>query len=191
MLKNRIRKSKGITLIALVVTVIVLLVLAGVSISMLTGQNGILTRVAESKVKTEKAEKQENARMQGYEDAVREYTDGLPKTDYTKPYLPSDEFSKKEGDLSTGLVIQDSKGNEYVWVEVPKTLYDDEGYNTETTNGDKKPNPGEEYNENDYNNIEYCLKKYIADYSNSGYKDIYAEIQLYKMDGLQEIVNII
>ena len=174
MLKNRIRKSKGITLIALVVTVIVLLVLAGVSISMLTGQNGILTRVAESKVKTEKAEKQENARMQGYEDAVREYTDGLPKTDYTKPYLPSDEFSKKEGDLSTGLVIQDSKGNEYVWVEVPKTLYDDESYNTETTNGDKKPNPGEEYNENDYNNIEYCLKKYTADYSNSNYKDIYA-----------------
>ena len=65
---------------------------------MLTGQNGILTRAAESKVKTEDAEKQENARMQGYEDAVREYTDGLPKTDYTKPYLPSDEFSKKEGD---------------------------------------------------------------------------------------------
>ena len=174
MLKNRIRKRKGITLIALVVTVIVLLVLAGVSISMLTGQNGILTRVAESKVKTEKAEKQENARMQGYEDTVREYTDGLPKTDYTKPYLPSDEFSKKEGDLSTGLVIQDSKGNEYVWVEVPKTLYDDESYNTETTNGDKKPNPGEEYNENDYNNIEYCLKKYTADYSSSNFKDIYA-----------------
>ena len=175
MLKNRIRKRKGITLIALVVTVIVLLVLAGVSISMLTGQNGILTRAAESKIKTEEAEKQENERMQGYEDAVMEYTDGLPKTDYTKPYLPSDEFSKKEGDLSTGLVIQDSKGNEYVWVEVPKTLYDDESYNTETTNGDKKPNPGEEYNENDYNNIEYCLKKYTAANSNSPYKDIYAE----------------
>ena len=175
MLKNRIRKSKGITLIALVVTVIVLLVLAGVSISMLTGQNGILTRAAESKVETEEAEKQENERMQDYEDTIKEYTDGLPKTDYTKPYLPSDEFFKKEGDLSTGLVIQDKERNQYVWVEVPKTLYDDESYNTETTNGDKKPNPGEVYTEDDYNNIEYCLKKYTADYSNSNYKDIYAE----------------
>ena len=37
-------KNKGITLIALVVTIIVLLILAGVSISMLTGENGILKR---------------------------------------------------------------------------------------------------------------------------------------------------
>ena len=175
MQKETIDKNKGITLIALVVTIIVLLILAGISISMLTGQNGILTRAAESKVETEEAEKQENERMQDYEDTIKEYTDGLPKTDYTKPYLPSDEFFKKEGDLSTGLVIQDKERNQYVWVEVPKTLYDDESYNTETTNGDKKPNPGEVYTEDDYNNIEYCLKKYTADYSNSNYKDIYAE----------------
>ena len=36
------KRDKGITLIALVVTIIVLLILAGISISMLTGQNGIL-----------------------------------------------------------------------------------------------------------------------------------------------------
>ena len=41
-LKKRITKStKGITLIALVVTIIILLILAGVSIAMLTGNNGI------------------------------------------------------------------------------------------------------------------------------------------------------
>ena len=38
------KNQKGITLIALVITIIVLLILAGVSIAMLTGQNGILTR---------------------------------------------------------------------------------------------------------------------------------------------------
>ena len=38
------RNQRGITLIALVITIIVLLILAGVSIAMLTGQNGILTR---------------------------------------------------------------------------------------------------------------------------------------------------
>lgn len=39
-----IKERKGITLIALVITIIVLLILAGVSISMLIGDNGILTR---------------------------------------------------------------------------------------------------------------------------------------------------
>ena len=42
-MKN-LRKQRGITLIALVITIIVLLILAGVSIAMLTGQNGILTQ---------------------------------------------------------------------------------------------------------------------------------------------------
>ena len=44
------KNNKGITLIALVVTIIVLLILAGVSIAMLTGQNGILNRASESSV---------------------------------------------------------------------------------------------------------------------------------------------
>ena len=45
-------ESKGITLIALVITIIVLLILAGVSIAMLTGNNGILTKAQESKEET-------------------------------------------------------------------------------------------------------------------------------------------
>ena len=46
-------ENKGITLIALVISIIVLLVLVGVSISMLTGQNGILRRTVEAKEKTD------------------------------------------------------------------------------------------------------------------------------------------
>lgn len=42
-MNKKIRKNKGITLIALVVTIVVLLILAGTSISMLTGDNGIIT----------------------------------------------------------------------------------------------------------------------------------------------------
>lgn len=42
------KNNKGITLIALVVTIIVLLILAGVSIAMLTGQNGILNRASQA-----------------------------------------------------------------------------------------------------------------------------------------------
>ena len=48
--------NKGITLIALVITIIVLLILAGVSIAMLTVQNGILTQANSSKSTTAKAE---------------------------------------------------------------------------------------------------------------------------------------
>ena len=44
------RNQKGVTLIALVITIIVLLILAGVSIAMLTGNNGILTQANKAKV---------------------------------------------------------------------------------------------------------------------------------------------
>ena len=49
------KNNKGITLIALVVTIIVLLILAGVSIAMLTGQNGILTRANDAKTQSTSA----------------------------------------------------------------------------------------------------------------------------------------
>ena len=50
-LNKKFKRNKGITLIALVVTIIVLLILVGISISMLTGQNGILNRASEAKSK--------------------------------------------------------------------------------------------------------------------------------------------
>ena len=59
-LKTKAFKStKGITLIALVVTIIVLLILAGVSIAMLTGNNGVLTQGKRAKEETEIAEEKE------------------------------------------------------------------------------------------------------------------------------------
>ena len=52
---NKTKKNtRGITLIALVITIIVLLILAGVTIAALSGDNGILTRAKEAKEKTEK-----------------------------------------------------------------------------------------------------------------------------------------
>ena len=51
---NKVNKrEKGITLIALVITIIVLLILAAVSIAMLTGENGILKKASTSREKTE------------------------------------------------------------------------------------------------------------------------------------------
>ena len=48
------KNNKGITLIALVITIIVLLILAGVSIAMLTGNNGILTQASTAQKNTDK-----------------------------------------------------------------------------------------------------------------------------------------
>lgn len=50
-----LKENKGITLVALVVTIIVLLILAGVTISLVVGQNGIITRAREAQVAQEKA----------------------------------------------------------------------------------------------------------------------------------------
>ena len=59
MMKNQ----KGVTLIALVITIIVLLILAGVSIAMLTGDNGILTQANKSQVSTIEGNVKEAVRL--------------------------------------------------------------------------------------------------------------------------------
>ena len=53
------RNQKGITLIALVITIIVLLILAGVSIAMLTGNNGILSNARRAQTNTVKSSNEE------------------------------------------------------------------------------------------------------------------------------------
>lgn len=59
MMKNQ----KGITLIALVITIIVLLILAGVSIAMLTGDNGVLNKANKAKTSTVAAEASDKINM--------------------------------------------------------------------------------------------------------------------------------
>ena len=49
----RWKRINGITLIALVITIIILLILAGITISTLVGENGIITRATEAKISTE------------------------------------------------------------------------------------------------------------------------------------------
>ena len=193
MLRDTLRRNKGITLIALVVTIIVLLILAGISIAMLTGQNGILNRAAEAKEKTGVAQEDESQKLQGYEDTINQYapssnggstgggseggnpTGGsLPTGTGTTPYLPNSTFSKKEGDLATGLVIQDANQNEYVWVEVPTTIYDNTTYNN---NGANKPKNADEWEK-----IRDCLKAYTVDYSDSSFKDTNTDGTTYSDD---------
>ena len=61
---QKINKQKGITLIALVVTIIVLLILAGISIATLTGENGLITKTNSAKEKTKQAEAEERVKIE-------------------------------------------------------------------------------------------------------------------------------
>ena len=63
-MKNTKKTNKGITLIALVITIIVLLILAGVSIAMLTGDNGILTQANNAKDTTDYKNAEEAVQME-------------------------------------------------------------------------------------------------------------------------------
>ena len=142
--------KKGITLISLVVTIIVLLILAGVSIATLTGDNGLLTRANEAETKTEKAK----------EDELRELTQAEAAT-HLEEYEYEDESGKKvtippqcsisqvegENTLDDGLVIIDANGNEWVWIEVPRTTV----FTTAK-------------NSNEYDALKTDLINYVGDY---------------------------
>ena len=72
--ENYKNKSAGITLIALVVTIIVLLILAGISIQMLTGDNGILTKAGQAKKLTDEAQITENIALAYNSALIGKYT---------------------------------------------------------------------------------------------------------------------
>ena len=65
---RKVRKEKAITLIALVITIIVLLILAGVTIAALSGDNGILTQAARSKIENVKGELKDKIALKQLED---------------------------------------------------------------------------------------------------------------------------
>ena len=83
------KNNKGITLIALVITIIVLLILAGISIAMLTGDNGVLSKARQAKADNELGRAKDIVSLDAYE-AIMEY--------YEETYVESDtaEYSGTE-----------------------------------------------------------------------------------------------
>ena len=172
------KNNKGITLVALVVTIVVLLILARVSINLVLGDNGIVKKAQDAKTKS--AEASEND-LKGMNSLVSEMEGALAgnggaggsgtdtkvpaeATAETAPYFPDNTFTKKEGTIDKGLVIQDASGNEYVWVVVPRTtaVYKTTGLGKTI------------FTDTDYTNIETDLKSYTSTYVTiSGYSDVY------------------
>ena len=222
--KNK-RLEKGITLIALVITIIILLILAGVTITMLTGDNGILKQATNARETNSKAEFEEQVKLAVIASRVNDTAnidlktldeeinkisgttitkstdDNLPwtvkkesyevtitadgiitsnttgkddgkkdedtKIDYgtkkpeedTRTVIEQATSAKPEGSTidsntneDTGIVMIDSNDNEWVWVEVPATVF------TSATSS------------TDYDNIKADLISYASDYR-YGYSD--------------------
>ena len=78
-MKGIIGNKRGITLIALIVTIIVLLILAGVTIATLTGENGILTKANTAKIETAIGSVKEGLKLEQGEERI-EGTDVTPET---------------------------------------------------------------------------------------------------------------
>lgn len=124
--------NKGITLIALVITIIVLLILAGVTIATLTGDNGILTKAGDAKEQTEIGDEKEKVELSAVGalakdnggEIKRNYLNeelasyiGTEGTDYT--LSDSAPFVVKYLDSQRSYVI-DENGNVNEYVDIAK-----------------------------------------------------------------------
>ena len=98
--------QKGITLIALVITIIVLLILAGVAISMLSGENGILKQAASAKVETETAQAVEEVELMKAEAIIYDKT--ANKNDEAETTITNDEGVEETKTASLQELIQEN-----------------------------------------------------------------------------------
>ena len=163
------KKNKGITLVALVVTIVVLLILAGVSINLVLGNNGIIAKAKDAETKSAEARENDlkgmNSLIEQMESTLNGSGNGGKTEPETVPYLPSDDFHYDTStSVDTGLVIKDANGNEYVWVVVPRTIavYKTTGLGKTT------------FTDADYTSIENDLKEYTKTYRGStSYSDTY------------------
>ena len=144
--KLKIKQEEGITLIALVVTIVVLLILAGVSISLVLNNNGVISKAKDAKNQYAEAqtndEKQLNEVSDWIDTKVGDTTGGsdydpasdgvpIPEGYYyvggtkAKGIVISDNVADKELDKGKENVRRDLAGNQWVWVpvETPSSLY--------------------------------------------------------------------
>ena len=137
---NRNENIKGITLIALITTIIVLLILAGVSIAMLMKNNGILMQAKLAKENTALAKQDEENKLANNNEYINEQLGNVvpgkivletKKDNYVdingdKATIPAGfSVDEKENIISNGMVVHGpdkangDNGSEFVWIPVP------------------------------------------------------------------------
>lgn len=71
------KEQKGITLVALVITIIILLILAGIAIASITSENGLFNRAKQAKNNTIDSQNAENGAIESYNTAIDDALNGL------------------------------------------------------------------------------------------------------------------
>ncbi len=138
--------NKGVTLIALVITIIVLLILAGVSISLVVGDSGVFTRGRDATTKTQIAGLEE-AVNRAVASAQGEYTGTTDFTSKRKTFfewLSSNTNKLKESGYQISLESKDNKLKGFIY-EGKKEKSDAKGLNFEITDG-KSADAGDDSN---------------------------------------------
>ena len=151
---KKLKKKNGITLISLVITIVILLILVGISIFVLTN-TGIFEKAKEAKEKYEESVSKQNEELEIYEEEIgktlcaKEYTsakniteaqteDMLDKKVNSKIIdaygnkitiptgfkIKSDKTTNNAITVNQGIVIVDKEENEFVWVPVGKIYTD-------------------------------------------------------------------
>ena len=138
--ENDMKKNKGITLVALVVTIVVLLILAGVSINLVLGNNGIIAKAKDAETKSAEASQNDLKGMNGLVSEMEGALAGngstgngntgsgnnfvTKNTEVTYPggnvWIPEGFRISKDSasTVQNGVVIEDKDGNQFVWVPV-------------------------------------------------------------------------
>lgn len=137
-----LRNQKGITLVALVITIIVLLILAGVTISMVLGQNGILNQANQAKAENQKATVEEQIQMAVFAE--------------TSQYLQDNVLADSEAGSSALAeciknAITDTEKDSQLWTSLP------EGYEVS--------NPTDATTEDGKSVVEFTVKANGATYT--------------------------
>ena len=180
-------RAKGITLIALVITIVVLIILATISINVVIGEGGILEKAREAKTLHEQGEAGEQT---GMEKMANDMTQYYPKPS-TVTYIPDGKggtvplpngFYYVNGNLDTGIVISDKQGdtldasgtemgNQFVWIpatedDLTRTLFDTNGQAIAGlgTNYTEPYASGSDEEKEDYNTMVKQVKKYNGFY---------------------------
>ena len=148
---EKIKENRGITLVVLVITIVILLILAGITISSLTN-TGLFGRAKEAKEKTQAAEENQAKTLNEYEEELNKYVSQstavkkvadnigsvLSTTDNTelqdaygnKIVVPAGfKITNDATTVDKGIVIEDATsgataGSQFVWIPVGKIYTD-------------------------------------------------------------------
>ena len=197
--ENNMKKNKGITLVALVVTIVVLLILAGVSINLVLGNNGIIAKAKDAETKSAEASQNDLKGMNGLVSEMEGALAGngstgsgsgngntgsgnnfvTKNTEVTYPdgkvWIP--EGFKVAGDSAStvqgGVVIEDKDGNQFVWVPVATIAdYKRTAYST---------NVATEETDTATNSIKININSSISDYFTEALpEDEKTSVEIYK-----------